>query len=73
MVFLRSLVAALGFIIAPVTAVFTAAQLASSIDGLSTIAQGLQPTANSITVLNAPLIVVGLGPYPVCCPAPANS
>lgn len=42
-------------------------------DGLSSItqkAQALQAPAQSITILNAPLVAIGQGPFPVRNPIP---
>lgn len=69
MVSLRSLVAGVALIAAPVMAALTPGQLADGIKILTTKSQALQAPAQSITLLNAPLIVIGQGPFPVCRPA----
>ncbi|KAG7285940.1 hypothetical protein NEMBOFW57_008236 [Staphylotrichum longicolle] len=64
MVSLRSLVAGVALIAAPVMAALTPTQLADGIKILTTKSQALQAPAQSITILNAPLIVLGQGPFP---------
>ena len=73
MVSLRSLVVGVALIAAPVMAVFTSTQVANGIDQLTGQTQALEPIANSISIFNAPLIVIGLGPFPVYCLAPVVS
>ena len=70
MVSLRSLIAGVVLVAAQVTAVFTPAQLTAGLNQLASKSQALQSTANGITLLNAPLIIVGLGPFPVYCHLP---
>jgi len=69
MVSLRSLVAGVALIAAPVMAALTPAQLVDGINMLTSKSQALQAPANSITIINAPLIIIGQGPFPVCRPA----
>ena len=69
MVSFRSLIVGVALTAAHVMAVFTPAQLADGIDQLASKSQALQPIANSITLINAPLIIIGLGPFPVYCPS----
>ncbi len=66
MVSLRSLVAGAALIVAPVMAALSPAQLTEGLNKLTSQAQGLQSVAQSITIVNAPLIVIGQGPFPVC-------
>ncbi|TLD22376.1 hypothetical protein PspLS_07750 [Pyricularia sp. CBS 133598] len=47
-----------------VQAAITPAQMVSNIQMLTTKSQALQAPAQSITIVNGPLIVVGLGPFP---------
>ncbi len=69
MVSLRSLVIGAALIAAPVLAALTPTQIADSLSALTKQAQDLQPVAQSITIVNAPLIVIGQGPFPVCSSA----
>ncbi|KAJ4347687.1 hypothetical protein N0V95_005185 [Ascochyta clinopodiicola] len=48
----------------PVMAQFTPAQVVTSIQLITQKSQALQAPAQSITIINGPLIVVGLGPFP---------
>ncbi|KAK4124672.1 UVI-1 [Parathielavia appendiculata] len=64
MVSLRSLVTVAAFIAAPVMAALTPQQIADGIRKLTGESQALQATAQSITIVNAPLIVIGQGPFP---------
>ena len=66
MVSLRSLVVGAAFIVAPVLAALTPSQIADGLKALSQQAVDLQPVAQSITIINAPLIIIGQGPFPVC-------
>jgi hypothetical protein len=65
MVSLRSLVAGAALIAAPVMAALTPTQLTSGLDSLKKLALDLQGPASQITVINAPLIIIGQGPLPV--------
>ena len=65
MVSLRSLVAGAALMAASVLAAATPQQIADGIRAITQKSQALQPVAQSITVLNAPLIVIGQGPFPV--------
>jgi hypothetical protein len=56
---------------------FCAAQLSASdivtnVNLLTSKSQALQAPAQSINIVNGPLIVVGLGPFPVCTAAQLN-
>jgi hypothetical protein len=66
MVSLRSLVAGAALIAAPVMAALTPTQLTTSLDSLKQLALDLQGPASQITIINAPLIIIGQGPFPVC-------
>ena len=68
MVSFRSLAAGVALTAAHVMAVFTPAQLTAGLNQLASKSQALQSTANGITLINAPLIIIGLGPFPVYCP-----
>lgn len=41
-------------------------QIPALINTLTQKSQALQPVAASITIVNGPLIIAGLGPFPVC-------
>ncbi|KAI1423904.1 UVI-1 [Xylaria sp. FL1777] len=45
-------------------AALTPIQIATSINQVTVLSQNLQTPANSITLVNAPLIIVGRGPFP---------
>lgn len=49
-----------------VQAAITPAEIVTNIQAVTTMSQALQGPAQSISLLNGPLIVVGLGPFPVC-------
>jgi hypothetical protein len=66
MVSLRSLIAAAALIAAPVMAAVTPTQLTDGIKKVTMQSQMLQADAQSITIINAPLIIIGQGPFPVC-------
>jgi len=51
--------------VVPAFAAVTPAQAVSNIRTLTTKSQALQAPAQSINIVNGPLIVVGLGPFPV--------
>lgn len=63
--FKTAFVAALAVFSAPSVTALTAQEIVSNINSLTTKSQALQAPAQSITILNGPLIVVGLGPFPV--------
>ncbi len=66
MVSLRSLVTgAAALMAAPIMAALTPTQLSDGINQLTNKFQALQTVAQSITIINAPLIVIGQGPFPV--------
>ncbi|KAF3901322.1 hypothetical protein ABW20_dc0101760 [Dactylellina cionopaga] len=62
--FRTAFTAALALLSAPSFAALTAQQMTDNINSLTMKSQGLQRPARSITLLNGPLIVVGLGPLP---------
>ena len=66
MVSLRSLVASAALIAAPDMAAHTATQLTSGLGSLEKLVLALQGPASEITIVNAPLIMIGQGPLPVC-------
>jgi len=49
---------------APITAQLTPAQVVSNIQILTQKSQALQAPAQSITIVNGPLIIIGQGPFP---------
>ncbi len=61
-----TLIRAVAFLALSATADTTPQQVADDINQLSQKSQALQGTAQSITVLNAPLIVLEEGPFRVC-------
>ncbi|KAK3897262.1 hypothetical protein C8A05DRAFT_39192 [Staphylotrichum tortipilum] len=63
MVSLRSLVAGAA-LFAPVLAAATAQQIADSLASLTRKFQDLQNPAQRISLVNAPLIIIGQGPFP---------
>lgn len=50
---------------APIVAQVAPAQVVENINLLTQKSQALQAPAQSISIVNGPLIVVGLGPFPV--------
>ncbi len=66
MVSFRSLIAGAALIAAPVMAAATAEQVAASLKSLTNKASALQGPAQAISIVNAPLIIIGQGPFPVC-------
>ncbi|KAH7319089.1 hypothetical protein BKA65DRAFT_569262 [Rhexocercosporidium sp. MPI-PUGE-AT-0058] len=63
MVSIRSIVAAIALTL-PVMAQTTPAQVVTNIQMLTRKSQALQQPAQSISLINGPLIVIGLGPFP---------
>lgn len=51
---------------APAKRALTPDTVADGIKLLTAKSQALQGPAQSITIINAPLIVIGQGPFPVC-------
>jgi hypothetical protein len=66
MVSFRSLVAGVACLAAPVMAALTPLQISDGLKKVTQLSRDLQGPAQSITILNAPLIVIGQGPFPVC-------
>jgi hypothetical protein len=64
MVSLRALAVSAVAFTAPLVSALTADQIVSNIQSLTTKSQALQAPAQSITILNGPLIVIGQGPFP---------
>lgn len=55
-------------LVVPLVSALTAQQIVENINTLTAKSKALQAPAQSITLINGPLIVVGLGPFPVCSP-----
>jgi hypothetical protein len=73
MVSFRTLMcAAVAVATTPSLAAITPHQTVSNLRTLTTKAQALQAPASSISIVNAALIVIGLGPYPVRLSSPMN-
>lgn len=64
MVAIRNLFTAALALATPIAAAITPAQTVDNIKLLTQKSQALQAPAQSITVINGPLIVIGQGPYP---------
>lgn len=64
MVSLHNIVAIIALAV-PVIAQTTPAQVVDNIKLITQKSQALQGPAQSISIINGPLIVVGLGPFPV--------
>ncbi|KAK6357679.1 hypothetical protein TWF718_001987 [Orbilia javanica] len=62
--FKKAITCALALLAAPSIAALTPAQMVGNIQMLTQKSMALQTPAKSITILNGPLIVVGLGPFP---------
>lgn len=61
--FTKALIASLAMV-APIVAQTTPAQVVDNIKMVTQKSQALQAPAQSITIINGPLIVVGQGPFP---------
>jgi hypothetical protein len=48
----------------PITAAITPAEVVTNIKKLTMKSQAIQPAANSISIVNGPLIIIGQGPFP---------
>lgn len=71
MVSFRSLVTgAVALLAVPALAAITPAQMVENIKTLTVKSQALQGPAQSITIINTPLIIIGQGPFPVCLRIP---
>ncbi|KAK4652854.1 hypothetical protein QC762_512810 [Podospora pseudocomata] len=64
MVSFRNIIAGTIALAAPAMAALTSTQIADTLQTLTAKSQALQAPAQQITILNGPLIVVGLGPFP---------
>ncbi|XP_014555455.1 hypothetical protein COCVIDRAFT_102275 [Bipolaris victoriae FI3] len=64
MVSIRNIFTAALALAAPISAAITPAQTVSNIKMLTSKSQALQAPAQSITIINGPLIVIGQGPFP---------
>ncbi|KAF3180125.1 hypothetical protein TWF225_001828 [Orbilia oligospora] len=62
--FKKAFVSALALLAAPSIAALTPAQMVGNIEMLTTKSKALQNPAKSITLVNGPLIAIGLGPFP---------
>ncbi|KAF3087298.1 hypothetical protein TWF569_008928 [Orbilia oligospora] len=62
--FKKAFVSALALLAAPSIAALTPAQMVGNIELLTTKSKALQNPAKSITIVNGPLIAIGLGPFP---------
>lgn len=70
---LKTTVAALAVCSSTVFGQITPAQVVNNIRALTAKSQALQAPAQSINIINGPLIVVGLGPFPVSVLQPHDS
>jgi hypothetical protein len=64
MVSFRNIVLAAAACAAPALAALTPAQVVSNIQMVTQKSQALQAPAQSITIINGPLIIIGQGPFP---------
>ncbi|KAJ5055741.1 UVI-1 [Bipolaris maydis] len=64
MVSMRNIFTAALALAAPISAAITPAQMVDNIRMLTSKSQALQAPAQSITIINGPLIVIGQGPFP---------
>ncbi|KAK4169847.1 hypothetical protein QBC43DRAFT_38663 [Cladorrhinum sp. PSN259] len=65
MVSLRTLATtAVAFMAAPAIAALTSGQIVDAIKSLTMKSRALQQPANSISIINGPLIIIGQGPFP---------
>jgi hypothetical protein len=64
MVAIRNFFTAAMALAAPISAALTASQMADNIKMITAKSQALQAPAQSITIINGPLIVIGQGPFP---------
>ncbi|KAF3176669.1 hypothetical protein TWF106_005093 [Orbilia oligospora] len=62
--FKKAVVSALALLAAPSIAALTPAQMVGNIQLLTSKSMALQTPAKSITLVNGPLIAIGLGPFP---------
>lgn len=66
MISLRSFIAGAAVLAAPVMAAVSVAQVSDGLNKMTQKSLDLKPVADSISLANAPLIVLGQGPFPVC-------
>nr|BAA96293.1 UVI-1 [Bipolaris oryzae]BAA96294.1 UVI-1 [Bipolaris oryzae] len=64
MVSIRNIFTAALALAAPISAAITPAQMVDNIKMVTAKSQALQAPAQSITIVNGPLIVIGQGPFP---------
>jgi hypothetical protein len=64
MVSFRTLATAALALAAPISAAITPAQVVDNIKTLTAKSQALQRPAQSISIINGPLIIIGQGPFP---------
>merc|ERR1712137_1542671 len=64
MVAIRNLFTAVMALAAPISAALTPQQMAENIKAITTKSAALQAPAQSISLLNGPLIIIGQGPFP---------
>jgi hypothetical protein len=64
MVSFRTLLTTALALSAPIAAQLTPAQVVSNIQMITQKSQALQAPAQSITIINGPLIIIGQGPFP---------
>jgi hypothetical protein len=64
MVSIRAIIASALALSVPIAAQITPAQVVQNIQSITQKSQALQAPSQSINIINGPLIVVGLGPFP---------
>jgi hypothetical protein len=64
MVAIRNFFTAAMALAAPISAALTATQMSDNIKMITIKSQALQAPAQSITIVNGPLIIIGQGPFP---------
>lgn len=64
MVAIQNLFTAALALATPIAAAITSTQMVDNIKMITTKSQALQAPAQSITIINSPLIVIGQGPFP---------
>ncbi|KAK4177409.1 hypothetical protein QBC36DRAFT_371771 [Triangularia setosa] len=64
MVSFRNLITGALAVATPAIAALTPAQIVTALRDLTTKSQALQTPAQQITIINGPLIIIGLGPFP---------
>lgn len=66
MVSFNYILAALAALTVPALCQSTPAQVVANLNSLTQKSQALQAPAQSITIVNGPLVIVGQGPFIVC-------